>query len=123
MQQGQTLSRSAIRERPGTVDDRGNVDPRLAKNPVGSIGYGATPRRMGTPRADGPLGQSYTGGEKGRSTYEDPNKRSTAGNSDQQSIPRWQSGQRPTLPRLERGTPGSFGGGAPSRTYDPARGY
>jgi hypothetical protein len=122
MQQGRMLSRSAVRERPGVVDQAGNVDPRLAKNPIGSIGYGATPRRFGTPRADGPLGRSSTGGSNGIG-IEDPNKRRLSDSQDQPMLPRWQSGQRPTLPQLQRNSPGSFGGGSSSRTYDPARGY
>jgi hypothetical protein len=121
MQQGKSLSRYNVRERPGTVDEKGNVDPRMAKNPIGSIGLGATPRRFGTPRTDSSSGRSLAGG--GGGTNEDPSKRRSTGNFDQPALPRWQSGQRPQLPRLERNSPGSIGGGSTSRTYDPVRGY
>jgi hypothetical protein len=116
MQQGKSLSRANVRERPGTVDDAGNVDPRKTKDPIGSIGWGATPRRMGTPRTDSTVGRS-----SGGIGIDDPNKRSASSSSGQPTLPRWESGQRPQLPRLERGAAGSFGGST-SRTYDPLRG-
>jgi hypothetical protein len=123
MQQGKSLSRTKIRERPGTVDQAGNVDPRKAKNPIGTIGLGATPRRYGTPRADSPANRSLAGGNGGGSSEEDAKKRNSPGSWDSAGLPRWQSGQMEKMPHLQRNTAPKYGSDPASRTYDPRRGY
>ncbi|MCC7085769.1 MAG: hypothetical protein IT427_12270 [Pirellulales bacterium] len=120
LQHGQTLSRGSVRERPGAVDQDGNIDPRKAKDPIGSIGYGASPQRFGALRAFGPLGQPSGAG---RGTAAGADRQSSPGGLMSGGLPRWQTSSRPQLPHLPHRFGPSRNTDPTSRTYDPNRGY